>query len=180
MKLILGFVGHIGSGKGAACKYLQEKHDIGYYRYSTMLRDMLTRLYLPQDRDHMIHTSEMIRREFGENIIGHVMKEDVMRDTHEIVCIDGIRRLEDLFEHPNLVLVFINSDERVRFERLAARAENTDDTKKTFEEFLADEKRSTELTIDTVAARATETIYNNGTIEEFQAALDALITKHAN
>ena len=179
MKIIFGFVGHIGCGKGAACKYLQEKYGVGYYRYSTMLRDILTRLHLPQDRDHMIHTSEMIRREFGENVIGHVMKADVMNDEHEIVCIDGIRREEDLFEHPNLILVYIESDERVRFERLAARAENADDTKKTFEEFLADEKRSTELTIDTVAARATEIVQNNGTIEEYQTALDALVAKYA-
>jgi dephospho-CoA kinase len=178
MKKIIGFVGHIASGKGAACDYFIERHDAGYHKFSTMLADLCDRLYLPHNRDNLIRMSECIRHEFGEDTMARVIAADVENDAHDIICIDGIRRLADIAELrklPDFVLVSIDADVRVRFERLAARHEKIDDATKTFEQFLADEQRPTERSIDAVAAEAHRTLANNGSIEKFHAALDTLV-----
>lgn len=178
MKKIFGFVGHIASGKGAACDYLRTTHNAGYHRYSTILRDLVRRIYLPEDRDHLIRISEILRREFGEDTLARVIKEDVVADTSEIVCVDGIRRLADIVELrklPNFTIVFIDAEQRLRYERLIQRSENSDDRTKTFEEFVADGQRPTELSINEVADIAHVTINNNGTLDEFHAQLDKIL-----
>lgn len=182
MKQIFGFVGHIASGKGAACDYFRTKHNAGYHKYSTMLGDLCDRLYLERNRDNLIRMSECIRREFGEDTMARVIAEDVSRDTHEVVCVDGIRRLADIGELrklPGFVIVYIEADIKTRFERLVTRNEKSDDATKTFEQFLQDEQRSTEKSVDEVAAQAPVTINNNGSLEYLYAQLEKLYTQGA-
>lgn len=178
MKKILGFVGHIGSGKGAACDYIVEKHDAGYYRFSTMLRDVLSRMYIPIGRENLVLISEILRENFGEDTLARVMKHDVENDPHELVCVDGIRRLADIAELrklPGFVLIYVDAAPEIRYKRIIGRSENAGDTTKTFEEFSIDEQRSTEKSIDEVAAQADIIVPNNGTFEEFQAELETLL-----
>ncbi|MCX6781171.1 MAG: AAA family ATPase [Candidatus Magasanikbacteria bacterium] len=178
MKKILGFVGHIGCGKGVASEYLAEKYGASSYRFSTMLRDILNRLYIPTDRDNLIRISEVLRENFGEETLARVMKHDVENDAHELVCVDGIRRLADIGELrtlPGFVLVYVAATPEVRYKRIVARSENAGDHTKTFEEFLADETRSTETSIDDVAREATIVIDNDTTIEDFYHKLDELV-----
>lgn len=178
MKKIYGFVGHIASGKGVACDYVREKYGAGYHRYSSILRDLVRRLYLPEDRDHLIRISEIVRKEFGEDTLARVIKEDVERDPHDIVCVDGIRRLADIAELrklPGFTLVYIDVAPKLRYERLVQRSENVDDKNKTFEQFLLDEQRPTELSIDEVAREAHVTLNNDGSLDDFREAIDKLV-----
>jgi len=178
MKKILGFVGHIGSGKGAVCEYAAEQHNAGYYRFSTMLRDVLDRMYIPTDRVNLIRISEVLRENFGEDTLARVMKRDVENDPHKIVCVDGIRRLADISELrkiPGFVLIYVEATPEIRYKRVVARKENEGDTTKTFEDFLIDDQRSTELSIDEVAREADITITNNGSLDELYAQIDKLV-----
>lgn len=178
MKKIIGLVGHVASGKGAASEYIEQTYNAGYFRYSKTLYDLVTRLHLPPDRDHLIRMSEIVRKEFGEDTLARVMAQDVLQDTHDIVCVDGIRRLADISELqklPGFRIVFIDADVRTRYERTLQRAEKPGENTKTFEEFLADEQRPTELSIDEVARVAHITITNNSTLEEFHAQLDSAL-----
>ena len=178
MKTILGFVGSIASGKGTACAYLQEKHSAGYVRYSTMLRDMATRLYLPHSRDVLIKMSEAIREKFGDDIMAKVVRQEVEAAEANVVCIDGIRRPKDiavLSEMEGFKLVHITADMQTRYDRLIARTENSDDQTKTYEQFQEDHKRSTEVTIAGVAEGADIIINNNGSFEDLYTQLDKLV-----
>ncbi len=178
MKKILGFVGSIASGKGTACKYLQEKHGADSVRYSTMLRDMVGRLYLPETRDVLIKMSETVRGTFGDDIMAKVVKQEAESSDAEIVCIDGIRRPKDIEifrEVEGFVLVHIKADIEKRFERLVGRDENQDDTSKTFEQFKKEHERSTEKTIASVAEEADVVIDNNGSFEDLYKELDRLV-----
>lgn len=179
MKKIIGLVGHGGSGKGAASEYLQKKYNAGYYRFSKMLADLTDRLYLPPTRDNLIRMSEIVRHEFGEDTLARVMARDVERDPHEIICVDGIRRLADIEELrkvPGFIIVYIDTDLKTRYERIVKRNEKPDDATKTYEQFLADEQRPTELSIDEVAREAHVTVLNNGGLEAFHAQLDHLVS----
>jgi len=178
MKKIIGFVGHIGCGKGVICEYISNKYTGGYFRYSTMLRDILNRLYLPINRINLIKISELLRESFGEDTLARVIKHDVENDPHDIVCVDGIRRLADIEELrklPGFVLIYVDANPDIRFNRITARSENNGDATKTFQEFLIDEERSTELSIDEVAREANYVITNNGTLDELYAQIDKII-----
>jgi len=182
-KIIIGFSGLLASGKGTAAKYLEQKYKASPYRFSTIMRDMLRRIYLEQTRDNMIKMSETIRATFGEEILAKTIAKDAENDINQIVVVDGIRRLADIAHLTyldNFILVEIFAEPKTRFERLVKRGENPDDTTKTFEEFLADHERSTEVTINDVLPFAKEKIDNNGTFEELYAQIDAFIKKYAD
>lgn len=179
-KIILGFTGLLSSGKGAAAKYVEDKYAASTYRFSTMLRDLTGRMYLEQSRDNLIKMSEAIRTTFGEDIMAKVIAQDVTRDKNQIIIVEGIRRMADiayLSDLPNFILVEIFADPKIRYERLLKRGENSDDATKTYEQFLADHKRSTEITIPEVAEHATEHINNNGTCADLREQIDNIITR---
>jgi dephospho-CoA kinase len=179
-KKIIGLVGLIACGKGTVAKYLAEKYQAGTYRFSTILRDVLKRIYVPESRDNMINLSESLRQTFGQNLLAKVITEDALNDPKEIVVVEGIRRLEDI-EHlkklPNFTLVEISADPETRFQRLATRGENSDDATKTYEQFLADHKKPTEITIPAVIELATEHIINNGSRDDLAKQIDELVKK---
>lgn len=179
-KKIFGFVGQMASGKGTACQYLHERHGAATIRYSTMLRDVLTRLYLPQTRDNLIRVSEALRGAFGDNLMAEVVRQEIKDHVASVVCIDGIRRPQDieiLRQLPGFTLVHITAAMETRYERIQARNENADDRSKTFDMFVAEHERSTEQTIGEVAASADIEIDNNGAHAALIAQLDALIER---
>lgn len=178
MKKIIALVGQIASGKGLASDYLIQKHNAGYYRFSTILRDIMTRLHISHSRENLVKTSEMVRGTFGQDILAKVMAEDVENDTAEVVIIDGVRRIPDikyLKKLDGFTLVHITTNERTRYERIINRGENDGEQELTFKQFQKDNHRSTETTIAEVAAQATITIENNTTTEELQTKLDELL-----
>jgi dephospho-CoA kinase len=74
--------------------------------------------------------------------------------------------------------VEIFADVKIRYGRIIERRENPDDASKTFEQFLLDHERSTEISIPEVIAEADERIDNNGDEEYLHLQLDALIKKY--
>ncbi len=177
-KKILGLTGLMSCGKGTAVKYLKEKYQAETFRFSTMLRDILDRLHLEHSRENMSGISTILRENFGQDLMAKVMTEDVKNSQAELIVVDGIRRMEDikyLKAMPNFKLVAIEADMQIRYQRLKERGENSDDQNKTWEQFQADHKLETELTIlDTIKA-ADVVINNDGDLEALHKQLDKLV-----
>jgi len=179
-KIILGFVGEISSGKGTACQYLKEKYNAPSYRFSTMLRDILDRLYLDINRKNMQNLSKIIRDEFGQDTLAKVIAEDVKNDPAKIITVDGIRRLPDikyLREIDGFYLIYLTADQKIRYNHIIARSENIDDQNKTFEQFKKDEQAEAEQQIKETASTADFTIKNNGTFKELYQELENVLEK---
>lgn len=179
-KIILGFVGQIASGKGTACQYLKERNGASVFRFSTMLRDVLNRLYLEQSRDNMQNLSLVLRNAFGNDLLAGVIAKDVSAATDDIIAIDGVRREPDikyLKEIPGFHLVKIEADQKIRWERITKRGENADDNKKTLEQFQHDEQREAELQIAEVAKLAEFAINNNGSLEHLHQQIEGILQK---
>ncbi|RJQ35440.1 hypothetical protein C4566_00780 [Candidatus Parcubacteria bacterium] len=177
-KVILGFTGLIACGKGTAAKYFKDKYNADTFRFSTMLRDVLDRLYLPQSRENFQILSPLLRETFGQDIMAKVIAEDVKKSKADIIVIDGMRRpadIEYLRNVPGFRMVAIDVDMRTRYERLVKRGENTDDTSKTFEQFQKEHEAETEIYIPELMKQADVTIDNNGSVEDFYKQLDKLI-----
>ena len=177
-KTIVGLVGELSSGKDVTKKYLQDNYGASCHRFSTILRDVLGRLYLPITRENLQDLSTILRGRFGEDLLAKIIAEDVKNDPHEIIVVDGIRRDADmayLKALPGFVLLSLEVEARTRYERLIKRQENADDTSKTYEQFLADGRKETELEIPHVMARANYKINNNGTFEELYRQIENII-----
>ncbi|PIY96914.1 MAG: hypothetical protein COY66_01960 [Candidatus Kerfeldbacteria bacterium CG_4_10_14_0_8_um_filter_42_10] len=177
-KLILGFIGPIASGKGTACRYFSEKYQADSFRFSSILRDILDRLYLPQSRENMQELSLLLRENFSQDILSKAIAEDANKAAGELVVIDGIRRESDIkhLRHtPGFKLIGLAVDVRRRYERLVQRHENSDDQNKTWEEFQKDQEAEAERQIPEMIRKADVVIDNNGTLEEFYKNLDRLV-----
>ncbi len=179
-KIILGFAGEIASGKGTAAKYLVDKYGSGYFRFSTILRDVLKRMHLEESRKNTQKLSTLLRQNFGEDILSRVISKDVENDRHEIIAVDGVRRLSDikyLKDIPGFRLVYIEADIRKRFERIVKRGENIDDKNKKFEQFKKDNEGEAETQIKGLKEHADFVIDNNGAIAELYGKIDKIIVE---
>lgn len=182
-KLILGFAGEMASGKGTCADYLKKTYGAETFRFSTALFDIAHRVHLKDDRDTLQKISTFLRKEFGEDTLAKVMFEDARNATGDLIIIDGVRRLEDikyLRELPEFRLVYLSAPMKTRYERMIKRGEKADDATKTYEEFVEDHKRESELEITKLEAFAAEVIDNSVTIPELQTQLGAIIKKYTN
>lgn len=182
-KIILGFVGPIASGKGTACEYLKNKYDAGTTRFSSILRDIVGRLGIPESRNDLQKMSLILRQGFGDDVLAKAIALDVQKDKRSIIGVDGVRRLPDikyLRAVPGFHLVSIDADQRKRYERIVERGENTDDTSKTFENFQQDELGEAEKNIKEIQAQAHFHLNNNGTKEDLYQQIDEMLKKIKN
>ena len=179
-KIIIGLVGSLASGKETAKKYLAEKYDAKDCRFSSILRDILERAALPNSRDNLQKLSTVLRENFGENLLAKAIAMDASKLEADIVVIDGVRRftdIEHLNELENFILVKIDADSKIRYERMKARNENHGDDKKTFEEFLEDHMKEADKQIPEVMKTAKHSIDNSETFDDLYKQIDEIIQK---
>lgn len=177
-KIIFGVVGPLASGKEEVKKYLEKNYGAGTHRFSVMLRDILNRLYLPITRDNMQNLSLDLRNRFGGDTLARVIAEDVKKDRHEIIVIDGVRREDDIVklkDVPGFYLVGIDAKPEIRYERLIKRGENADDNQKTYEEFIIDNQKEAELEIPKVMGKAKYQINNDGSFSDLYRQIDVIV-----
>lgn len=179
-KIIIGLVGQIAAGKGTVAEYLENKYNARTYRFSTILRDVLNRLHCEITRSTLQSVSTALRSVLGEDLLAKVITEDVKQDSNDIIVVDGIRRMADikyLKDLENFILIKIIADPKIRYERLIQRTENSGDTQKTYEEFLADQLKEADAEIPAVMQTAQEELNNDGNFEELYQQIEKLINK---
>jgi dephospho-CoA kinase len=182
-KLILGFVGKLASGKEVCQKYISQKYNSDSFRFSTALRDILNRLYLPISRENMQDLSLDLRNRFGGHILAQVIAQDVQNSAKEVVIVDGIRRLDDLVSLknlPNFYLISIDAQPEIRYERMKLRNENDGDAAKSYEQFLEDGNREAELQIPETMTSAKFHLDNNGNLENLYQQIDKILKEIQN
>lgn len=182
-KIILGLAAELAGGKGTAARYMAEKYEGSSHRFSTMLRDVLDRLYLEHSRGNMQNLSTIIRKTFGEDTMAKVMFEDTRKDQREVVAIDGVRRpadIEYLRQLPEFKLIYIDTSLENRYERIVKRGENPDDKSKTLEQFKKDQEGEADVQIRNLKAEADYVIDNNQDMNHLYRQIDEIIEKCKN
>ena len=163
-KVIIGLVGQMASGKDVTKKYLEARYLAGSCRFSTILRDVLDRISVPQTRENVQKISTVLRDAFGQDLLAKVIANDSIKHDAEVVAIDGVRRDADIVHLrslPNFFLIAVDAKPEIRHARMVKRNENVGDGDKTFEQFMQDHKAETEVQIPGVMAEADFTIDNN-------------------
>jgi dephospho-CoA kinase len=178
-KIILGFVGQIASGKDASKKYLAEKYGAESCRFSTVLRDVLTRIGVDITRENIQKISTALRQNFGEDLLANTITKDASNLQSDIVIVDGVRRMTDITHLqtlPHFFLVKIEASPEIRYERMKTRNENVGDVDKSFADFLKDHEAEADREIPIVMSNAKYSLDNNGSFEELYLQIDKLIS----
>lgn len=179
-KLILGLSGEIACGKGTVVKYLQDKYKAQTYRFSDPLREVVKRLHLEENRNNLQDLSTALRKFFGDDILSRVLLEDAKRSDTSIVILDGVRRFSDIscfVSEPCFRLVYIEAGVENRYNRIISRLENKDEFQKTFEEFVKDHEKETELQIKSLKEKADFVLDNDSDQDILFPQIEAMILK---
>lgn len=180
-KLILGLTGEMVSGKGTVAKYVGNKYKSRAYKFSTILRDVLDRIYVEQSRPNIQKISSLLRENFSQDVLAKSIALDVEKDEGDIVVVDGIRRspdIEYLKNLPSFKMIYVEADIEKKYERLLKRNENTDDSSKTLEDFRKDHEAEAELQIKSLKDSSDYIVDNNGSIEDLYAQVDKIISEN--
>ncbi len=177
-KLVLGITGEMAAGKTTITDYIKERHGGVSFRFSTMLRDVLTRMHIDETREHLQKLSTILRKQFGDDLMSKVIAEDVAAATDDVIIVEGIRRPSDvtyLKDLPGFHLIAIDADLQTRYERIIERSENPDDQEKTFGQFKAEQSQESEGKIREIMKDAEVVINNNGDLDALHAHIDDVI-----
>lgn len=176
-KHIIGIAGPIASGKGTIAKYFEEK-GAKVVRFSEPLFGAIEALGLPLDREHLSRLSNIVRNEFGQDILAKALAARVAISDEEIIVVDGIRRPGDIdafASMPGFVFIYVDAPMELRHARMQKRGEKADDATKTYEEFVRDHEYEAEKLVSSLAERASARIDNSGDLNALHAKLDTLI-----
>ena len=169
---IIGITGTLGAGKGTVVDYLV--NEIGYTHYSvrSFLIDELQARGLEVNRDTMTHLANELRAAHTPYyIIGELYKKAVLAGRNAII--ESIRtpgEIDFLRSQGNFILIAVDADPRLRYERITLRKSATDQVD--YETFISNEKREM-TTIDhnkqnlrECINRADIYLNNDGTIQD--------------
>lgn len=176
--MIIGLVGPLASGKGTITEYLVKQHAAKAVKFSQPLRDMINRCYVHETREAMSQLAQLMRANYGNDILVKTLIKDLEKMDVPIAVFDGIRYFDEynaLRERKDFQLWAVATDLEIRHSRIVKRGENAGEADLTLEQFKVQHELPTELAIPDIMAKADVTINNNGTMAELQAQIDALV-----
>jgi len=181
-KIVIGLIGEKGAGKGTVSDYLIERYGAVHYGTSKILRRTLEDLHLSITRDNLIKLALVLKEGYGPSVIIDSLIQDMEKNGSDIIIADGIRMHGDVEPFrkkygENFYLVYVTADIKIRYERTKARKQNAGEDSATFEQFLEEEGKLTELSIHEIGKQADFKLNNNGEKEELIAQTEEMLRK---
>lgn len=177
--MIIGLTGKNGAGKGMVADYLQSM-GFDYHSLSDVIRSEIRKDKNEITRETLIAKGRELRQKQGPKILAELILKQIPNDANVIV--DSIRNpfeVEALRQRKDFVLVAVDADQHVRFERCKLRGRENDP--KDFAEFVRLE--NVELTNHDPAAQqllatvdlADYVVQNDTNKEDCFAQVDAIL-----
>lgn len=190
MKLpeIVGISGTNGAGKDVLGLLLQERCGYSFHSVSELLREELTRTGKAITRENQAQLSKKWRNESGDDGIMFTKAINAYLGEKEAKGYKGLALVnarhpgeaDRIHEHDG-IMVWVDADQRLRYDRLQTANRGRHDDDKTFEEFQADEIREMHppahapegaLHMAAVKERADITVENDySSVDEYRATL---------
>lgn len=180
--MIIGITGTLGAGKTEVAKLLSEK-GFNHFSVREFLYEELDKRDLDHTRDNLVNVANKLReRNSPSYIIEQIFESAQEKGGNSLIeSVRTIGEIEVLRKKGKFVLIAVDADPRIRYERIFIRGEKSD--KISFEEFMADEQR--EMTsnnpykqnLRACINEADVKIINNGSIEELKKDVLEIIKK---
>ncbi len=184
-KFVIGLIGEKGAGKGTVSDYLISKYGAVHYGTSAILRRTLEDIHVPVTRDNLIKLALVLKEGYGPSIIIDTLIHDMEKNGSNIIIADGIRMHGDVEPFikkfgDSFFLVYVTADLKLRYERTKARKEKHGEDETTFEQFLEEEGKLTEVSIHEIGRLARFKLNNGGTSEELYRQVDEMMESILN
>lgn len=180
--LIIGITGTLGAGKGTIVEYLIKQKGFGHYSVRQFLIEEIKNQGLPVNRDSMVVTANALRARYNPAYIIQELFKDAKKKNENAV-IESIRtpgEIDFLEQQGDFVLLAVDADPQIRYERITHRQSSTDEVN--YQTFIEDEKREMSTTdpnkqnLKKCIEKANIVLTNNGTVEELYAQLEDKLT----
>ena len=173
---IIGLTGTNGSGKGAAAEFFISK-GYAFYSLSDVIRSILEKDGLEPTRDNLIQKGNELRSLGGADFLA----KKVMEKVEGNAVIDSIRNPEEirfLKNHKNFVLLAIDADVKLRYERVKKRGRN--ESAASLQEFIKkeDEEKTSnpkQQQLHLCLEMADFFVLNEGSLAELNTKLEAFL-----
>ena len=137
---IIGITGSLAAGKGTVVEYLVEKKGFVHYSVRTFLIEEIKKRNLPIDRDSMRFVSDDLRSKYHPGyMIEQLYLQAAAKGKDAIIeSVRAVGEVEFLQQKPDFLLLAVDADQKLRYERLLQRGNETDHV--SFEKFQEQEE----------------------------------------
>jgi dephospho-CoA kinase len=181
--IIIGITGTLGAGKGTIVDFLEKEKGYEHYSVRGYLVEEIIKQGLEVNRDSMTSVANDLRAKHSPSYIIDVLYTRAKQSGKNCV-IESIRtpgEVESLREKESFYLFAIDAKPELRFQRIKARASETD--KVDYETFLANEKREmstddpNKQNLQKCISLANYVFENNGTVADLIKQVSKTIYK---
>lgn len=183
---VIGITGTLGAGKGTIVDYLKEVKGFFHFSVRDFLVKEIEKRELPVNRDSMTMVANMLREAHGPSYITDCLFEEAVSLGSDCV-IESIRtpgEIASLRRKTGFVLLAVDANPRLRYERILARKSATDAV--SFETFKANEAREMHTTdpnhqnLAACIAQADFVLHNDGNLHSLHEQIELIIEKISN
>ncbi len=181
--MIVGITGTLGAGKGTVVEYLTETKGFDHYSVRAYLLEEIRRRGLPENRDSMVVVANGLRAEHSPSYVTDQLYFRAKERGRNCI-IESIRtpgEINSLREKGNFILLAVDADPAVRYDRIVMRGSETDHI--SFETFLNNEQREMTATdpskqnLRACIGQADFLLTNNGTREGLFQQVEAVLAQ---
>lgn len=181
--IIIGITGTLGAGKGTIVDYLAKNLGFKHFSAREFINRELVRRNLPQNRDTLTAVANELRTRHSPSYIIDMLyleaEEAGINSVIESIRTPG--EIESLRKKKHFMLLAVDADSKIRFDRIKKRKSATDYID--YETFIANEKR--EMTsndpnnqnLSKCISMADYILDNNGDLESLHQQIDQIIKK---
>ncbi|MFT4303362.1 MAG: AAA family ATPase [Candidatus Woesearchaeota archaeon] len=178
--MIIGITGPAGAGKGEVVNYLLSKEFL-HFSVRNFIIEEIKKQNLEINRDNMIVVANELRTKNGSDYIARKLLEKA-KNTGKNCVIESIRSIgevEILKNNENFILLGVDADIKLRYERILKRGSETDKVNfKKFKEQEDIEMKSNDINKQNISKCMDSSdfkIMNNGTLKELHELIDKIL-----
>ena len=180
VKIVIGLIGTIGSGKDVIAEHLAKKHGFQVIGMGDVVRAAVKEKGLSLERENLQKVSKEFTNKFGMHYWANKISDFIIEHGWEKIVINGIRRVPgyEVYKQrfgDKFHFILVEADSRIRFDRLKLRQRPGDP--KVFNEFTKQERNEIALyeTFEEAVKLADYKLKNESTVNEAFKQIDSIL-----
>ena len=183
MMLIIGITGTLGAGKGTIVDYLVNSRGFLHFSVRAFISEEIVKRGMVVNRDSMVIVANDLRKNNSPSYITDCLYEEAIAAGKNSI-IESIRTPGEVYslrEKGRFILMAIDADPEIRYQRIKQRQSETDQID--FQTFLDNEKREMNSTdpnaqnLKKCMELADFRLWNNGTMEQLNQAVEGILER---